>query len=172
VGNIKVSEPTLDDRVDQFLQEMREQAFEREGTGFLLIAFDDATECETAAQEIEAMLATNRHLVLRGTGVFGYSPIVKCLLLISLDDFETNAELFCARWNSAKSASGHAPCVPYDLELYDAHAASRFFRAYNCLQYTFEELLDSGHHFSLFEYCRMIARKPSGALQHAPGSYP
>src|SRR5258707_10015125 len=143
MSNTKIRKATADDQVDQFLQEMREQAFEREGTGFLLIAFDDAAECATAAEEIETILATDRYFVLKGTILFGYSSVMDRVLLIALDDFETNAELFRARWNCIKSPSEYAPCVAYHLELYDAHAASRFFRPYNCLQYRFEEFLDS-----------------------------
>ena len=148
------------DYLDQLTHALRTRVFESEGTGFIMMAFDDAGVRDAAAREIEAIVPTNRYLVLKGVRLFADESMMNHMLLVAMDEWPLNEERFSSAWAPVKSRLGLTLGGSYDLDFYDPHAAATFFTPNCCFQYAFETFLDSGHDLSLFDWCRLSARSP------------
>ena len=159
-----MSEKGRPDVVDNYINEighaLRSRLFEAEGTGFVLMAFDEAALRDAAAEGLEAIMPTNRYLALKGRRLFADESLMNHMLLVAFDEWTANEERFGTAWTALKNRLGLALGGSYDLEFYDPHAAATFFTPDYCFQYTFETLLDSGHELSLFDWCRISARPP------------
>ena len=155
--------------LDQLTHALRTRVFQSEGTGFVMMAFDDAVARDDAAREIEAMVPTNRYLVLKGVRLFADESMMNHMLLVAMDEWSLNEERFSTAWTPVKNRLGLALGGSYDLDFYDPHAAATFFTPDYCFRYAFETFLDSGHELSLFDWCRISARLPKS--KHDTGVY-
>ena len=155
------------DHVEDYIREitlaLRSRLFEAEGTGFVLMAFENAEVRDAAAREIESIVPTNRYLVLKGRRLFTHQIAMNDMLLVAFDEWQLNEERFSTTWTPVKNHLGLTLGASYDLDFYDPHAAATFFTPDYCFQYIFESFVDSGHELSLFDWCRISARTPKSS---------
>lgn len=152
------------DEVDNYINDvahaLRSRVFETEGTGFVLLPFEQIAVRDASANEIEAIIPTNRYLVLKGHRLFADRGLMNEMLLVAFDDWPVNEERFGALWIPLTERLGLVFGGSYDMDFYDPRAAATFFTPDYCFQYEFETFLDTGHELSLFDWCRISARVP------------
>jgi hypothetical protein len=152
-------ESLVEEYVREVAHNLRERSFTAEGTGFVFMAFEDAGVRDKAADGIEAIMPTNRYLVLKARRCMG-PVLMDHMLLVALDDWDTNEERFGTAWTPLKRSLGVALGGTYDLEFYGPNAAATFLTPDYAFQYEFETFLDTGHELELFDRCRLHAREP------------
>jgi hypothetical protein len=152
-------ESLVEEYIREVAHKLRERSFTAEGTGFVFMAFDNAGVRDKAADGIEAIMPTNRYLVLKARRCMG-PVLMDHLLLVAFDDWDTNEERFGTAWTPLKRSLGVALGGTYDLEFYGPNAAATFLTPDYAFQYEFETFLDTGHELELFDRCRLHARDP------------
>jgi hypothetical protein len=152
-----------EDYIREITLALRSRVFEAEGTGFVLMAFENAEARDAAAGEIESIVPANRYLVLKGRRLFTHQFVMNDMLLVAFDEWQVNEERFSTTWTPIKNHLGLTLGTSYDLDFYDPHAAATFFTPNYCFQYIFESFVDSGHELSLFDWCRISARTPKSS---------
>jgi hypothetical protein len=152
-------ESLVEEYVREVAHKSRERSFTAEGTGFVFMAFDDAGVRDKAADGIEAIMPTNRYLVLKARRCMG-PALMDHMLLVAFDDWNTNEECFGTAWTPLKRSLGVALGGTYDMDFYGPNAAATFLTPDFAFQYEFETFLDTGHELELFDRCRLYARDP------------
>lgn len=151
--------------VAEVVHALRERSFAAEGTGFVFMAFDDASVRDKAADGIEAIMPTNRYLVLKARRCMGSDSLMSHMLLVAFDDWEANEQRFSTAWTPLKETLGVVLGGTYDLDFYDPNAAATFLTPDYAFQYEFETFLDTGHDLELFDRCRLHARDPNAKTE-------
>lgn len=155
----QLEQEQVEEYVREVAHELRERSFTAEGTGFVFMAFDDKDVRDKAAAGIEAIMPTNRYLVLKARRRMG-PGLMDHMLLVALDDWETNEERFSTAWTQLKRSLGVTIGGTYDIDVYGPNAAATFLTPDFAFQYEFETFLDTGHDLELFDRCRLHARDP------------
>lgn len=148
-------ESLVEEYVREVAHKSRERSFTAEGTGFVFMAFDDAGVRDKAADGIEAIMPTNRYLVLKARRCMG-PALMDHMLLVAFDDWNTNEECFGTAWTPLKRSLGVALGGTYDMDFYGPNAAATFLTPDFAFQYEFETFLDTGHELELFDRCRLM----------------
>jgi len=155
----------VDEYVREVVHKLRERSFTAEGTGFVFMAFDEASVRDKAADRIEAIMPTNRYLVLKARRCMG-PVLMDHMLLVAFDDWETNEERFSTAWTPLKKSLDVTLGSTYDLDFYGPNAAATFLTPDYAFQYEFETFLDTGHDLELFDRCRLHTRTPQAELDN------
>ena len=171
VEKMMVSEQREESLVEEYIREvahkLRERSFTAEGTGFVFMAFDDAGVRDKAGDGIEAIMPTNRYLVLKARRCMG-PVLMDHMLLVAFDDWDTNEERFGTAWTPLKRSLGVALGGTYDLEFYGPKAAATFLTPDYAFQYEFETFLDTGRTGALRPLPPACARTEAGYRKRAP----
>jgi hypothetical protein len=159
MANGQREQDLVEEYVHEVAHKLRERSFTAEGTGFVLMAFDDRSIRDKAAAGIEAIMPTNRYLVLKARRCMG-PVLMDHMLLVAFDDWDANEERFSTAWTPLKQSLGVALGGTYDMDFYGPSAAATFLTPDFAFQYEFETFLDTGHELELFDRCRLHARDP------------
>jgi len=152
-------ESQVEEYVREVVHELRERSFTAEGTGFVFMAFEDKDVRDKAAAGVEAIMPTNRYLVLKARRRMG-PVLMDHMLLVAFDDWEANEERFSTAWTPLQQKLGVALGGTYHMDFYDPSAAATFLTPDYAFHYEFETFLDTGHDLELFDRCRLHAREP------------
>jgi hypothetical protein len=91
----KIPEKSDADRyLQQIIIELRTDLFEKEATGFCLLAFDAEDDRDKVAAKVEEIITSNRYLILKGERIYGNSSWMNHFLLIAADVWEEKEDTF------------------------------------------------------------------------------
>jgi len=143
--------------VTALIIELRALIFEKEGTGFILIAFEKKEDCDSVAEHLEALIPFNYYIILKGERLFLHPSIMNYFLLVAPDGWsQGNVNLDNRFFPKLQQRFGLQWQMTYKFDFYSPKAASIFFTPDYYLVYIFESVCDTEDSFLLFDYLRTI----------------
>ena len=143
--------------VTALIIELRALIFEKEGTGFSLIAFEKKEDCDSVAEHLEALIPFNHYIILKGERLFLHPSIMNYFLLVASDGWsQGNVNLDNRFFPKLQQRFGLQWQMSYEFDFYSPKAASIFFTPDYYLEYIFESVCDTEDSFLLFDYLRTI----------------
>jgi len=152
-----LEEASATEYVTALIIELRELIFEKEGTGFILIAFEKKEDCDSVTEHLEALIPFNHYIILKGERLFLHPSIMNYFLLVASDGWsQGNVNLDNRFFPKLQQRFGLQWQVSYEFNFYSPKAASIFFTPDYYLEYIFKSICDTEDSFLLFDYLRTI----------------
>lgn len=154
-----IKETLAEEYVTELIVKVRALIFEKEGTGFILIAFEKEEDRDSVAKELEALIPFNHYIILRGERLFLNSYMMNYVLMVASDGWEHGQinigdeffpklqQRFGLQWSRS-----------YEFDFYGSKAASIFCTP----NYYFETVCDTEDSFLLFDYLRTMGSCSQG----------
>jgi len=152
-----MKEALAEEYVTELIVKVRALIFEKEGTGFILIAFEKEEDRDSVAKELEALIPFNHYIILSGERLFLNSYMMNYVLMVASDGWEHGQinigdeffpklqQRFGLQWSRS-----------YEFGFYGSKAASIFCTPNYYFEYTFETVCDTEDSFLLFDYLRTM----------------
>jgi hypothetical protein len=152
-----IKDALAEEYVTELIIKVRALIFEKEGTGFILIAFEKEEDQDSVAKELEALIPFNHYIILRGERLFLNSYMMNYVLMVASDGWEHGQinigdeffpklqQRFGLQWSRS-----------YEFDFYGSKAASIFCTPNYYFEYTFETVCDTEDSFLLFDYMRTM----------------
>lgn len=157
----KILEKVESDRyVEQIIINLREDLFKKESTGFCLLAFDEKENRDTVTAKVEEVISANRYLILKGERIYGNPSWMNHVLLVAVDDWGQNEEVFGRLFTTINTQLGLQCGSAYEADFHGPQGASIFFTPNYYMQYRFEKYRDTDDELALFDLCRRCVLIP------------